>query len=170
MTPERRREIKLKAQVIRRELGLNDVEPIGDIVKLCISKYDFSIKFVSFSNQLKGKHTNKLDALARLSPESRKPQVVINQDSHNYINKVRFTVAHELGHFILGHLEDDSIAARGESIDLASNKEKEIEANYFAAEFLLPEIVASMNVNTKELAEMYTVSEYVVLYRKNNVR
>lgn len=44
----------------------------------------------------------------------------------------RFTVAHELGHFALGHIE-----VGGESSQL-SNKSQEAEANTFAGELLVP--------------------------------
>ena len=58
-----------------------------------------------------------------------------NKDKH--VHRKRFTVAHELGHLVLGHTSkhgDHFLEAfDGEGLDL-----KEIEANQFAAELLVP--------------------------------
>ncbi|WP_306569237.1 ImmA/IrrE family metallo-endopeptidase [Faecalispora jeddahensis] len=74
-----------------------------------------------------------------LHKENGEYYILINSDSHN-IGRMNFTKAHELGHFFLGH--------PGEKFECSSsdifttdkkNKPYEVEANRFAASFLLPQ-------------------------------
>lgn len=56
----------------------------------------------------------------------------------------RFTAAHELGHYWMGHkpsLDDDNILRRVPFPDYANDDIQEVEANAFAAAFLLPQWV-----------------------------
>lgn len=69
----------------------------------------------------------------------------------------RFTVGHELGHFLMGHA-DDMVG-----YDLGSKDPHEIEANQFAAELLIPsEFLKTDLVNgikdVESLAAKYNVS------------
>jgi Zn-dependent peptidase ImmA (M78 family) len=53
----------------------------------------------------------------------------------------RFTAAHELGHYCMGHrpsLDDDEILRRMQLPSEAPGDSQEVEANAFAAEFLIP--------------------------------
>lgn len=53
----------------------------------------------------------------------------------------RFTAAHELGHFSLGHepsLDDDDLLRRAVGDDGGADGRQEVEADAFAAEFLMP--------------------------------
>lgn len=83
----------------------------------------------------------------------------------------RFSVAHELGHFMHGH-EDYSPRKSGETIKVEHNynwndphQRMEIEANEFAAELLMPEpmlrrdLAASGALDVPALARRYQVSE-----------
>lgn len=74
-----------------------------------------------------------------LHKENGEYYILVNSDSHN-IGRMNFTKAHELGHFFLEH--------PGERFECSSNdifttdkknKPYEVEANRFAASFLLPE-------------------------------
>jgi Zn-dependent peptidase ImmA (M78 family) len=77
-----------------------------------------------------------------------------NQERH--VHRQRFTVAHEIGHIILGHTQSDH------TFDLNCNKPKEKEANTFAAELLIPTEMLkkdiSNGVDVKILSSKYFVS------------
>lgn len=73
------------------------------------------------------------------------------------VHRQRFTVAHEIGHFVLGHTS----TSHERSDD---NKPEEIEANQFAAELLMPLKMLKRDINNganvpKQLAKRYFVSE-----------
>ncbi|WP_374280863.1 ImmA/IrrE family metallo-endopeptidase [Desulfovibrio sp.] len=82
--------------------------------------------------------------------------------------KVRdnFTIAHELGHIILEHaLDEDRTVHRN-----GNPTQEEFEANWFAAEFLMPEDEFSCaarrcNFDERKLAEEFEVSKAAVLVR-----
>lgn len=89
-----------------------------------------------------------------------------DKDKSNYIfvNKLdyrtrqRFTIAHELGHLILGH--DDIVDCRSK---IYSPDEKELEANEFAGNLLIPEewlyrFIDAVTKSSKELAVIFDVS------------
>ena len=83
--------------------------------------------------------------------------------SHAYVRK-RFTLAHEIGHHVLGHKDIQP------EFDLESKDPREVEANYFAAELLIPfdwikKDSRIIGATTKELAEKYKVSEDAMGWR-----
>lgn len=107
---------------------------------------------------------------------------VVNADQHE--NRRRFTVAHELGHFLLHPPQESYVDPR---FDVAARSNRategadlyEIEANAFAAELLMPEewIRASVkgpldvfNDDTiQTLADEYVVSHQAMTYRLINL-
>jgi Zn-dependent peptidase ImmA (M78 family) len=69
-------------------------------------------------------------------------------------SRKRFTVAHEIGHFVMPHhrrLKNVCEEKKIESFDLNLNR-PEIEANEFAAELLLPTAVLTKRFNLRELS------------------
>lgn len=85
-----------------------------------------------------------------------------NQDQHRH--RQRFTVAHEIGHFMMGHTIGNSI------FDLDSKKPEEIEANQFAAELLMPltflnKEIKNGNKDVKNFAKIFDVSEESIWWR-----
>lgn len=90
----------------------------------------------------------------------------------------RFTIAHEIGHFVLGHLNEQQRCFR----DLPSNfmsdamSEKERQANAFAAELLMPEQIVKYAIEKKNvthvaaLANVFNVSQAAMSYRLKNLR
>lgn len=65
--------------------------------------------------------------------------ILLYNDTIDYIPQIRFTLAHELGHFILKHHDqtDDAILSRGGLSD-SVHHHFEMEANYFAKRLLAP--------------------------------
>lgn len=106
------------AEHIRRKMGLKYDEPVKKIIQLIESSgivvYELNSDIDSFDG-------------VSLITNMGMPLIVINENMPN--DRKRFTLAHELGH-ILMHLSPDFI--------VSSYKDKEIEANSFAAEFLMP--------------------------------
>jgi Zn-dependent peptidase ImmA (M78 family) len=89
----------------------------------------------------------------------------------------RFTIAHEIGHFALGHLEGSSKMFRDPASNFSSgaNKPEERDANVFAARLLMPAKVVRYAVNEKKirsierLAEVFGVSQVAMKYRLINL-
>lgn len=85
----------------------------------------------------------------------------------------RFTVAHELGHFVLGH--GTSPRDYPKSFNAGTNEPKERAANQFAAEILMPaetvrHVVMRGHVSSlDELAAMFGVSTLAMGYRLDNI-
>ena len=98
-----------------------------------------------------------------------KKMIVINP-KHADVRK-RFSIAHEIGHYVLGHFEDRNIEElENEDNDEVFRKtaydkwssDQESEANEFAAELLMPYALLKNLVTNKkpaELAEIFNVSE-----------
>ncbi len=91
----------------------------------------------------------------------------VNRTHH--LHRQRFTIAHELGHFVIGHedFEQKDLADEGKFYlddTFARHDPKEQEANEFAAELLMPEHLLRQDalagiVDSRELARRYQVSE-----------
>ncbi|MCL5733154.1 MAG: ImmA/IrrE family metallo-endopeptidase [Patescibacteria group bacterium] len=102
---------------------------------------------------------NNIDGIQIM--ESEKATIGYNQTQHPH--RQRFTVAHEIGHLLLGHTKKNFI------LDLNSKNPEEIEANQFAAELLIPLEMLKKDLqnkkNAKDIAREYNVSEEAVWWR-----
>ena len=93
----------------------------------------------------------------------------IKLNAANSHNRQRFTLAHELAHHILGHTQGGACFRDSEYI--RGSDPKEIEANLFAANLLVPEELLINAIETgkansiAELASMFDVSGAVIEYR-----
>ncbi len=85
----------------------------------------------------------------------------------------RFTIAHELGHFALNH--GTSFRDSPAKFSLVQHDSKEIAANQFAAELLMPEdaithaITAKNLYNVAKLANLFMVSQVAMKFRLKNL-
>lgn len=90
-----------------------------------------------------------------------------------YPVRQRFTMAHELGHFALGHLVDQTAEFRDAPSDFYSDVSdpKEVAANKVAAQLLMPEIMVRFVIEQKlitslpQLANVFGVSQSAMGYR-----
>jgi Zn-dependent peptidase ImmA (M78 family) len=107
---------------------------------------------------------------------------VIGVNSGHSATRQKFTIAHELGHFLLHDYEDVHVD-RGFSVKLRSGKssegtdDEEKEANLFAAELLMPKHFIESDLNEiddfdlvdenviAELARKYSVSTQAMTFR-----
>lgn len=109
--------------------------------------------------------------------EANGDQVLISYNASESYNRKRFTVAHELGHFALGHVSDGVTKFRDtpESFSGSIRKWEEVEANRFAIDLLMPELAIDLLLKerkVKELADFakaFHVSELAAVYRLKNL-
>ena len=94
-----------------------------------------------------------------------------NIDEVSY--RSRFTIAHELGHVLLGHVKHGCKPLRDTSFPSHSLDVNEIAANNFAAELLMPENMVRHYFKAKpplgKIAEVFGVSEAAMMYRLKNL-
>ena len=121
---------------------------------------------VKMSGVLAGDEFSGVCGAAYISEEDGNKYIIFNGDDAK--TRQRFTIAHELGHHVLGHtkyqpkLRDTNYTIR-DPIETA--------ANNFAAELLVPmrmleiAIGDDLKKSTKELANMFDVSESVMSIR-----
>lgn len=118
-------------------LGINDVPDVRDVAaKLSIAIEEREIE--SFDGALVRIKGSAIGAIAL-------------RRSIREAGRKNFTVAHEIGHLILpGH--DDSTVCRAEQVESWALvlSTKELEANQFAAELLMPTVVVSKLIGTRE--------------------
>lgn len=91
------------------------------------------------------------------------------------MNRKRFTIAHEIGHLKLNHLsnEETSTIFR-DSTSSEGIHQKEVTANAFAAELLMPEDLVRyacnlLNSSVSKIARAFGVSEIAIRHRLKNL-
>lgn len=90
---------------------------------------------------------------------------VIGVNSNHPKVRQRFSIAHELGHYIMGH---DNMEYIDETFDKPTDKEQ--EANKFAAKILMPRSMLKKDIEKNDydipsLAKRYEVSEQAMSIR-----
>ncbi len=85
-------------------------------------------------------------------------KAIIGYNNTKPLLRQRFTVAHELGHVLLGHADSES------KLDFYNDDPKETEANQFAAELLMPidlfkVDLKKLNDDVESVAKLYQVSK-----------
>ena len=123
MTNKRRKEIEEIASNLRKVADITSFA-VDDIFGLCKIKNYYSIRYPIGDAGISG---------AAILRDSDK---IIFSNSSNILSREIFTVAHELGHFELGHFSNDITTFTDLKFD--NDKKEEEEANYFAACFLMP--------------------------------
>ena len=123
-----------------------------------------------------------VSALLVLIPEA---QPVIAVNSAHHVNRRRFSVAHELGHYEM-HRDQSELFVDGAFVHFRDGKStlaidpQEIEANAFAAALLMPAAFLEQDLGKKKygslepkvvmaLARRYKVSEQALKYRLVNL-
>ncbi|WP_421292117.1 ImmA/IrrE family metallo-endopeptidase [Aeromonas veronii] len=106
--------------------------------------------------------------------ENGRPVVAYSLSEHP--NRQRFTIAHEIGHHLLGHTQNGRCLRDGPgNYSTNINYSIEAEANEFAAQLLMPEEAVRILIerrgvtNVTELANAFNVSEAAMYYRLKNL-
>lgn len=100
--------------------------------------------------------------------------IIYNSDiSTKSLERERFTLAHEIGHYILGHPfdTDNSILSRNNGITNEESKIFELEANHFARELLAPTFLIDDTdpLTTKEISNRFEISTEASKYAIDRV-
>lgn len=117
---------------------------------------------------------NDLSGLAEITSEGKR---VIRSARHESQNRQRFTLAHEIGHHMLGHVTKDNSQCRDNVNNFSSEVHSSLEqqANNFSAQLLMPEEALKIMIFRKgvtdigELARNFQVSEAAMYYRTKNL-
>lgn len=128
-------ETLLKCRICKLPINLADV----------INYYGFYLIKYSDSNYISKHSSPSEDGYSRLIDG--KPIVYYNDVKPEH--RIRFTIAHEIGHVLLGHLSDGETLHRNTEENTPNLKEQ--QANIFARDILMPATVLhSLNVSSAE--------------------
>jgi len=94
-------------------------------------------------------------------------RAIIGVNSHHATVRQRFTIAHELGHYLLHNQEgvhvDRAVFARlRDSVASQGTDSDEIEANVFAAELLMPRAFIDADLKTMDVGKVDIVEDGAV--------
>jgi Zn-dependent peptidase ImmA (M78 family) len=110
------------ARTERARLGLDPTAPIEDLIRVLEEEAGLHVALWQLGeHRLAGMYQEREGV----------PVILVNSSMHPV--RARFTLAHELGHHRLGHG-----AAMDRVIDPRSRERREVQANQFAAELLMP--------------------------------
>lgn len=115
---------------------------------------NLKVEFFPFSDEISGLLKKEMGVIG------------VNENQHP--RRQRFTLAHEIGHYVLGHnLISEKDFVDDTSTDSSSRIER--EANYFASTLLMPSDLvkkaAKENFDVKGLAKKFEVSEQAMTIR-----
>lgn len=141
------------ANKLRTEYNLG-IGPLSNMT-LLVEKMGIRVHFEDLSSA-------KIDALTLFV--NKQPYIIINNQRISSV-RIRFNLAHELGHILLHSSYD-----KKETLNSSNNKRIEMEANYFAGCLLLPEEgfvldLTSTNMNHLiQLKKHWKVSLQAIIY------
>jgi Zn-dependent peptidase ImmA (M78 family) len=164
--PTSRNSIRQLVDLIRNSFGLSNeiFFPVVHFLEYGLTEIDenFSYEIVPIE-EMRGRY-------AETYPEQSK--IVIREDVYNgAVNGVprdRFTIAHEIGHFIL-HRPDNIVLARGNRHEkVPAFKDPEWQANTFAGELLAPSHIIR-GMSPEEISKNCGVSITVGKIQSKNI-
>lgn len=118
--------------------------PISDVTLLC-EKLGIGVFFADLDS-------TKIDAHTVFMENT--PYILLNKARKSSV-RLRFNIAHELGHILLHSRYDDNITS-----STSKHKRIEDEANYFAGCFLLPEEGLSMDMAASNLNYLISLKQH----------
>lgn len=164
-----------RAQQILKEGGVTSPPvPLERLAELCRA----TIRYEPFEGELSGMVHRRSDGSG-----------VIGVNSSHSATRQRFTIAHEIGHLLLHgddevHIDEKRPLGQRDELSSQAVDPREIEANQFAAELLMPEsLVRECLVNLvdeepavsiedaiEKLARIFRVSQLAMTHRLTNLR
>lgn len=148
------------ADILREVYGEEEIIPPVDLGRVA-RRFGLSLKKVNFDSP---------DALGQLDRQNK----TISVADGEYFPRVSFTIAHEIGHYVLHQNKSKDTFWRLESINIETqDKEEETEANVFAASLLMPEehvrLWWSKTCDVNLVANIFGVSLSAMRYRLKNL-
>lgn len=141
------------------------VDPIAIAKRLIITKDELPVHMVASSSEAKVSGKARFDRAQNA--------FVCEYNAHEVSYRQRFTQAHELGHVILGHVNDGREPKRDTSFAVRTHDPDEVAANAFAAELLMPEDYVRTAVKREQdiskLARLFDVSTTAMRFRLQNL-
>lgn len=129
-------------------------------VNLMLIAKHYSIKLIKYSESkyVQSLNISDTDGFAIYRPILRK-NVIFYNDTIDNPGRIRFTIAHEIGHCLLGHNKKGHTVYRNSEID-NNNEPEETAANIFARDILMPATVLhSLNVQSaQDISDICKVS------------
>lgn len=173
MTPLRRKKIQERVRAILQEQGITSAPvPVERIAK----ELGAHLRFSPLDDELSG----------MIYVKDGTPIVGVNALHHP--NRQRFTISHELGHLQLHrteitkeiHVDKGFPMLMRNAVSATGVNEIEIEANFFAAELLMPESFLAISLDgepfdiddegtVSALAKQYKVSASAMRFRLGNL-
>lgn len=155
--------------LVLKELKKSKINQPPIVVEKIAKRLNLRVTFEPFDGDMSGCIVRSKDG-ATIGVNSLHPE-----------NRQRFTIAHEIGHFLL-HKGEEVIVDRNFRVNLRDNEAsraenpEEIEANYFAAALLMPEDMLHADLKGEKLdieddepiqnlANRYKVSRQALTYR-----
>lgn len=150
VTPKSRNDIRRLASILRNFLGIDSIyiDIISLLERLHLIDEDFVLEIIEDSN-FQDKYAETLTDISRMKVRESTYYGACEGNSRD-----RFTLCHELGHYIMHHSSKVIGLARksNESNPTPSFKCAEWQANTFAAEFLAP----------YELVKNYSIEDLII--------
>ncbi len=153
-------EILIKCKVNELPLNLTKIIKLHNIKTKAYSKSNY-IKTLSYEIQ-------NGDGFSKIENERK---VIYFNDKKGSKARRRFTIAHELGHCLLGHLQsNDKTFYRNFETDVSDCIEQ--QANVFARDILMPAVVLhyTNNTNYKDIMKLCGVSSTSAKLREERMK
>ncbi len=142
-----------------------------NVVEIC-NFYDFSLfSYVKGKDLIDffhlGYQTKKSDGFTVYH----KNKYYIFYNERRSLERCRFTIAHELGHIFLGHLQDNQVTSINREPDPADTKEEHM-ANIFASRLLAPACVLyELNIlSSEKIAKLCDISIQSAEFRASRMQ
>lgn len=140
--------------------------------KICtLKKYSVQAKKLNLSFEYLIENFGQ-DGVTFYAPKKKKPYLILYNDRQKVTHRIRWTLAHELGHVILKHNSDfDETRLSRNGLTEESYKILDAEADAFAAELLAPTIViiAAGWTASSDLQRHCLLSNLAAKNRSNNI-
>lgn len=143
-------------QHIRKILGCGSDTPLNIVA---ILEFAMPKMYKQFDISIRNQKEMKVDIHAYTDPNTN--QIVIREDIYDRARhgegRDRFTIAHEIGHYILHNSSLLTLTRVYQNEDIKPYEDVEWQADAFAGELLCPSF-AIKNLSIKETAQKYGVS------------
>jgi len=162
-----------KTHDVKQAMITGDVATDLDLITKGLQLKVFEIDMNDLRKKAKETDTDLDENISGFLVRSNDQHAIFLNKKEPMIRK-RFTIAHEIGHLKLNHLGDEEISTIfRDSTTSEGTYEKEVTANAFAAELLMPEDLVRYAYNLlnsmSKIARAFGVSEIAVRNRLKNL-